>query len=367
MIFKQITKVKQVTKVQHLTTVQQLTKLFSLTSALALTSVALSTAFMPYAAADVLKGGVLQEDQYKNSTPGLNRKDIQGDPFSESASSSGSPVDQMLELPPGAMDMGGLRAPAPPKKPMSGNVQDAGGDFNGQKMMPVQEDIPPPQQQPRQPNLQGGSQANRSNDPDGGSAEMQLLWDAWHKRVAESIFTRFNSLAQMAFKHSPPLACQVSYMVARDGRVGNVQVLQKSSNPIFNTMLLGVINSMNGNPVLEYPPNSRRQFVEKTGTFTWNYGQQGFKYTTGDQERIQQQRNQQGQNNNMQNNGMQQMRQPNQMMQQNNMQQMRPPNQMMQQNNMQQMQNNGMQQMRQPNQMMQQMQQPMQMMQQMFR
>jgi hypothetical protein len=357
MIFKQITKVKQ------------LTRLFSLTAALALTSVAISTAFMPYAAADVLKGGVLQEDQFKNSPKGIDRKDIQGDPFSESANTS--PVDQMLELPPGGMDMGGLRAPAPPKKPMSGNAQDSGGDFNGQKMMPVQEDTPPPQQPQRQPNLQSGTQSNRSNDPDGGSAEMQLLWDAWHKRVAESIFTRFNSLAQMAFKHSPPLACQVSYMVARDGRVGNVQVLQKSSNPIFNTMLLGVINSMNGNPVLEYPPNSRRQFVEKTGTFTWNYGQQGFKYTTGDQERIQQQR----QNNNMQNNGMQQMqnnnnmqqmRQPNQMMQ-NNMQQMRQPNQMMQNNNMQQMQNNNNQQMRQPNQMMQQMQQPMQMMQQMFR
>ncbi|MFA7335431.1 MAG: hypothetical protein WC028_01500 [Candidatus Obscuribacterales bacterium] len=357
MIFKQITKVKP------------LTRLFSLTAALALTSVAISTAFMPYAAADVLKGGVLQEDQLKKNIP-LNRGDMQGDPFREGANTDG-PVDQMLELPPGGMDMGGLRAPAPPKKPMSGNAQDSGGDFNGQKMMPVQEDTPPPQQPQRQPNLQSGTQSNRSNDPDGGSAEMQLLWDAWHKRVAESIFTRFNSLAQMAFKHSPPLACQVSYMVARDGRVGNVQVLQKSSNPIFNTMLLGVINSMNGNPVLEYPPNSRRQFVEKTGTFTWNYGQQGFKYTTGDQERIQQQR----QNNNMQNNGMQQMqnnnnmqqmRQPNQMMQ-NNMQQMRQPNQMMQNNNMQQMQNNNNQQMRQPNQMMQQMQQPMQMMQQMFR
>lgn len=340
MIFKQITKVKQMTKVK------QITKLFSFTIALALAS----TAHLPYASADVLKGGVLQEDQYKNSTPGLTRTDIQGDPFSEGASTNNGPVDQMLELPPGAMDVGRLRAPVPQTKPMSGNIQDSGGDFNGQKMMPVREDTPPPPQ--RQPNLQSGTQANR-NDPDSGSAEMQLLWDAWHKRVAESIFTRFNSLAQMAFKHSPPLACQVSYMVARDGRVGNVQVLQKSSNPIFNTMLLGVINSMNGNPVLEYPPNSRRQFVEKTGTFTWNYGQQGFKYTTGDQERIQQQRNQQGQNN-----GMQQMRQPN-IMQQNNMQQK-------QNNGMQQMQNNNNQ-MRQPNQMMQQMQQPMQMMQQMFR
>jgi hypothetical protein len=97
---------------------------------------------MPYAAADVLKGGVLQEDQYKNSTPGLNRNDIQGDPFREGASSNNGPVDQMLELPPGGMDIGGLRAPAPQKKPMSGNAQDSGGDFNGQKMMPVQEDPP---------------------------------------------------------------------------------------------------------------------------------------------------------------------------------------------------------------------------------
>lgn len=341
MIFKQITKVKRMTKVK------QVTKLFSLTIALALAS----TAHLPYASADVLKGGVLQEDQLKNSPSGLTRTDIPGDPFSEGASKSDGPVDEMLALPPGGMDMGGLRAPAPPKR-MSGNAQDGGGNFNGQKMVPMPEETPPPPQ--RRPNLESGAQSNR-NDPDSGSAEMQLLWDAWHKRVAESIFTRFNSLAQMAFKHSPPLACQVSYMVARDGRVGNVQVLQKSSNVMFNTMLLGVINSMNGNPVLEYPPNSRRQFVEKTGTFTWNYGQQGFKYTTGDQERIQQQRNQQGQNN-----GMQQMRQPNQMMQQNNgMQQM-------QNNGMQQMQNNNNQ-MRQPNQMMQQMQQPMQMMQQMFR
>ncbi|CAN5488828.1 hypothetical protein BH11CYA1_BH11CYA1_22990 [soil metagenome] len=331
MIFKQSTKANQ------------LTKFFSLTLALGLICLASS----PAIAGNVLQGGVLQEDQYKNNNQGLNRKDIQGDPFSESASSNGNPVDEMLQLPPGNMDMAALRPPAPPKKPMSGSAQDSGNDFNGKNMAPIPEEMPQQQQQPPQ-RLNGNTQNNR-NDPDSGSAEMQLLWDAWHKRVAEAIFTRFNSLAQMAFKHSPPLACQVSYMVARDGRVGNVQVLQKSSNPIFNTMLLGVINSMNNNPVLEYPPNSRRQFVEKTGTFTWNYGQQGFKYTTGDQERIQQQRGQ-GQNNNMQNNNMQPMQN-----------QMRQPNQMMQQNNGNQQMNNGMQQMRQ------QMQQPMQMMQQMFR
>jgi len=215
---------------------------------------------------------------------------------------------------------------------MQAHAQDQ-GDFNGQQMQPTMEQMPsnPPPQ--RQQPFQTGAQQQQapSNDPD-GSAAMQLLWDAWHKRVAETIYVRFNSLAQMAFKHSQPLACQVSYMVARDGRVGNVQLLQKSGNPIFNTMLLGVINSMNGNPVLEYPPNSRRQFVEKTGTFTWNYGQNGFKFTTGDRETIPgqgQQRSQMQQQ--MQQPMQQQMQQQPMQMMQRPMQQMQQPMQMMQQ------------------------------------
>jgi FtsZ-interacting cell division protein ZipA len=104
---------------------------------------------------------------------------------------------------------------------------------------------------------------------------------------------------------------------------------------------------MNGNPVLQFPPGSRRQYVEKTGTFTWNYGQQGFKYTTGDQERIKQSGGQPRQNP-----PMQQMQQFNQMQQQ-------PVQQMQQQfNPMQQMQQ-PMQQQFNPMQQMQQMQQPM--------
>ncbi len=298
---------------------KHLTKLFTITSGLVLINGLFSAAY-----ADTYKGGVLQEDINRIPTPTLNRNDIQGDPFQGAAGDNNS-VD-MLQLPPGSMDVEKLRAPAPPKKPFKVNAEDQGqGDFNGQQMMPTMEqppNNPPPQQmQPFRNNIQ----QQQSNDPD-GSAAMQLLWDAWHKRVAETIYVRFNSLAQMAFKRSQPLACQVSYMVARDGRVGNVQLLQKSANPIFNTMLLGVINSMNGNPVLEYPPNSRRQFVEKTGTFTWNYGQNGFKFTTGDKETIP------GQGQQQMRPMQQQMQQPmQQQMQQPMQQQMQRPMQMMQQ------------------------------------
>ncbi len=41
-------------------------------------------------------------------------------------------------------------------------------------------------------------------------------------------------------------------MVAKDGRIGNVRVLQPSPNPIFNSMLVGLVKAIHGNPVLEF-------------------------------------------------------------------------------------------------------------------
>lgn len=168
-------------------------------------------------------------------------------------------------------------------------------------------------QPPQQPNY--GNQGSlrppvNPNDPD-SSQQMQLQWDEWHKRVAESIFVRFDAYAQKAFAVSRPLACQAAYTVTRDRQITNVRVLTKSPNVVFNTMLLLVLKSMNGNPILEFPPGSRRMTVEKSGTFSRNCGVQGFKFTTGDQETIKQQQMRQQQMQMQQQNPMM-----NQMMQQ---------------------------------------------------
>lgn len=338
-------------------------KLTTLVALLSL-SCGIAAGALPAAAQKALKGGVSEEELLRNQVQGLDRNAIQhkGDPFNGNGGTA--PVDTMLEAPPGSFDVNSMRPPAPPLK---GTADDQGADFGGQSM-PAMEDAMPPVQQaappPRMNPMQGNAVTpNKANEPD-SSAEMQLLWDAWHKRVAETIFTKFNALAQLAFKHSPPLACEVSYAVSRDGQIGNLTVIQKSSSPMFNAMLLGVVKSMNGNPVLQFPPGSRRQYVEKTGTFTWNYGQQGFKYTTGDQERIKQSGGQPRQN---QNPPMQQMQQFNQMQQQpmQQMQQQFSPMQQMQQPMQQQF--NPMQQMQQMQQPMRQQQfNPMQMMQQMM-
>lgn len=229
--------------------------------------------------AKTLQGGVNEDELKHQEGPSLKRQDIDDDPFGAEVSTDEGP---MLQPPGGSYQVDKLR-PDPPKRNFNLQAQDEGGQFNGQNQAPMMEAAVPPENKTLRGEAEVPNQVN--NDPD-KSREMQLLWDAWHKRVAENIYQRFNSAANIAFKNSPPLACQVSYAVSYDGQIGNVKVLQKSTSPIFNAMLLGVITSMQGNPVLQFPPNSRRQMVEKSGTFTWNYGQAGYKYTMGDRETV---------------------------------------------------------------------------------
>jgi hypothetical protein len=174
-------------------------------------------------------------------------------------------------------------------KPLKATVEDSGGgDLQGQNPMgtPIQGDgmddtpAPPVQAMPAQPQWD-------PNDPD-SSPDMQLLWDIWHKRVAATIFDRFNFFAKAAFKNSPPLLCQVGYVVTRDGQIKDVNVRKPSSNGMFNVMVCQAVKSLNGDmTVLQFPQGSRRMFVPKVGDFMKNYGTpDGFRHQTGDQEFI---------------------------------------------------------------------------------
>ncbi len=178
--------------------------------------------------------------------------------------------------------------PAPPAFPLNAQ-NDAQPDFQGQQ------GIPSMGQQQSAPQLlaaqaqaqQQPQQMSNPSDPD-STPEMKLLWDAWHRRVAEAVFIRYSSLANAGFANSPPIAALAAYSVSRDGRISNVRLNQKSPNPLYNACVIMAIQSLNGNlAVLQFPPNSRRMSVEKLGQFTQNYGQQiGFKNVVGDQETI---------------------------------------------------------------------------------
>ena len=227
-------------------------------------------------ASKTLHGGVDMGNYIKPSNgPSLNRDFVKqsGDPFSNDA-----PPSDQFDADDAAFSSTQQTPPAPP--PTFGlQASDMGGYGQGQ-----------PSQGGQQANLgnQGmlpPMQHGQANDPD-SSQQMQVQWELWHRRVAEAIFVRFDGVAQRAFANSRPIACHAAYTVTRDKQITNVRLLQKSNNIVFNSMLLMVLKSMNGNPILEFPPGSRRQFVEKTGTFSRNYGVQGFKFTTGDQETV---------------------------------------------------------------------------------
>jgi hypothetical protein len=227
-----------------------------------------------------------QTDRLHGPGTQLNRNDIrqktQSDPFS-------GDDDEALDAAPGAFQAEKPLLP-PKSKPLSAGVQQnmrqapmVPNDLGGQPdAMPMQVQQPPPP-------------AFDPNDPD-GSPDMQLAWDAWHRRVAGVIYDRFNFFAKAAFKHSAPLLAGLSYQVTRDGHIINMNMTQKSKNILFNVLVYQSVKSLEGDmSVLTFPQGSRRMFVAKMGTFTQNYGQEGFKYQTGDQERIRAQQMQQQQ------------------------------------------------------------------------
>lgn len=132
-------------------------------------------------------------------------------------------------------------------------------------------------------------QAAPAADPD-ESPEMQLAWDAWHQRVAQAIFGRFNFFAKAAFHFCPPLRCRVSYVVTCNGVIKDVQLTETSNNMFFNLLVGTVLKSINGDTaLLRFPEGSRRTQVQKCGLFLNNYGRRGFSYTTGDREVLSQQ------------------------------------------------------------------------------
>ncbi len=243
--------------------------LFYLTASLGLGTNALAYGQGP----GLLKGGVQTKEYVKpQAAPSLSRNDMNqmGDPFSSDAPGG-----------PGTFD-----APDDAFNQRPFNLDAQQGNQNMQYQQPMM------QQQPQQ-QYQGGVGTQRfplSAEQEEQHPQMKLAWDQWHKRVAGAIYSRFNGLATTAFKQSQPMACEVAYTVTRDRKIQNIQLIQKSPNIVFNTMVYGVVKSMNGDPLLDFPQGSARQTVDKSGTFLWNYKVQGFKYTINDQETIKQRR-----------------------------------------------------------------------------
>lgn len=232
-----------------------------------------------------LKGSIRMEDQLKEG-PSLSRDDDLG----KMHPSQGETGDDLhFDAP---KDMFEVETPKPampsPHFNLEANQDQSVNEtpFAGQMMPGVPDGAAPVAMTPsmRFP-LGAGFQNPLMNptDPD-ESKEMQLAWDIWHRNVAQAIFIRVQTFAGRTLPRTEPLACQVAYVVTRDHRIMNVRMLVKSPNMVYNTIVFGSINAMQGSSVLEFPQGSRRMTVEKMSTFRHNGGELGFRSVVGDQE-----------------------------------------------------------------------------------
>lgn len=173
-------------------------------------------------------------------------------------------------------------------KPLNGNVdQSGGGELQNQTPTGSPTEGDGMNETPAPPVQQLPPQAADPNDPD-NSPDMKLLWDQWHKRVAATIFDRFNFIAKSNFNGGPPLLAQIGYVVTRDGQIKDVTLRKSSQNALFNTVVVQAVKSLNGEmAVLQFPQGSRRMFVPKVGDFMKNYGfPPGYKHQKDDHELI---------------------------------------------------------------------------------
>ncbi len=222
----------------------------------------------------VYKGGVNQTDVRNQNTPSLTRMDIRdsnSDPFGNDGVPDGTmgdfdpPAEMFQQAPPRRMP------PPPPKQQNFGGPQDSLEDvLDGLEM---ETPAAPPMK------LQNQGKPLQGNLKQQDSPAMDIAWNEWHRRVAEAVYVRFNNMAKMAFPQSRPLACNITYTVTRDGQIINCRTLQGSGDKVFDNMVLQVVASLNGSPLLQYPQGSRRQQVEKLAGFEHNFGDpRGFKY-----------------------------------------------------------------------------------------
>jgi len=92
------------------------------------------------------------------------------------------------------------------------------------------------------------------------------VWKTWRDSIDKLIAERFTSVSGM-FSHGPALHAAVKYFVGKDRQIKDVRFDQKSSNIMFNTAAQGVVNSLQDNPILQFPDGHDGTDVEMQANF----------------------------------------------------------------------------------------------------
>ena len=107
-------------------------------------------------------------------------------------------------------------------------------------------------------------------DPDEGR-NMAAAWGRWRQQVDAMMQERFAKNADAMFKDNFHLVAKYQYVVTKDGRIGNVHLLERSVDRRYDLWVAATtIFKAAHDPVLEFPKGTMRELVENTGVFAYS-------------------------------------------------------------------------------------------------
>ncbi len=116
-----------------------------------------------------------------------------------------------------------------------------------------------------------------------GSREMMLAWEKWHKQLSEAIYTRWQRIAR------DPGRATIRITVTRSHHVSYI-VLNSHGGPEFEGSIVEAIQSIDGNPGLNFPAKSERNQVSFEADYVAASNvRPGYSWVKNDYEKVKEQ------------------------------------------------------------------------------
>ena len=107
---------------------------------------------------------------------------------------------------------------------------------------------------------------------DDNSSLTQKTWIDWNKQIAKEIDRAFSKITDRADAQGKLIVTQVDFVISSDRKILNIEVRDHCPSNKFRSMVISTLESLKGNPMLQYPKGVNWTEVPKSGRFVQNYG-----------------------------------------------------------------------------------------------
>lgn len=97
-------------------------------------------------------------------------------------------------------------------------------------------------------------------------------WEEWHKRFAIELNKAFSAQKERVEAQDKLVATETSYVVTQDGKIREIKVSNFCPSSKFRSMIIKTLESLDGNPALQFPSGAKLDAMPKSGRFMQNYG-----------------------------------------------------------------------------------------------